>query len=392
MLSAFSSAFSDVPPPNAPPPLSPPPPPEYFLITFLLALAGGFFNGTFPVFIKTDKVLRARIHPIIFQLYKSTWVFLFGCCVLIVRLARHQPIVFTPWAFYSAAAWIPSGLFTIIAVPVIGVGASVLTTAAIGSSLSFLVFWLGFHEEMKLHRIGAHVYVLAPYFMIGVLLGMAGLVLSHQASLRIAERARLIQAAGSSDEDASSGGTTHERRLLPEDDKGYKSKGASVRRMLFGYSSAAVSGVFSALQYGLLVAGHKAEGGLKHDERFNPLGSWLFFFGTSALLCTLAAWLVLAIANRARGLPVPTAQIRVMWFPGSGAGICWSLANCFTSFAMLRGGAAVTTAQLNAAGLITSGTWGLLWYREIKGKPALAWIAAAAFTAAMAVLLGQEKS
>ena len=82
----------------------------------------------------------------------------------------------------------------------------------------------------------------------------------------------------------------------------------------------------------------------------------------------------------------------VQVLPGSGAGIFWSLANICSTFAVLRGGNAVTSAQINAAGLITSGGWGLLYYREIRGWPAVAWIASASFSAAMAVLLGFEKA
>ena len=96
-------------------------------LTLLLAMLGGLFNGTFPIFIKTEKVLAAKVHPVIFQLYKSSWVMIVGVCCAIVRLIRGLPLAFTPWASLSAAAWIPSGVFTIIAVPLVGVGSSVLT-------------------------------------------------------------------------------------------------------------------------------------------------------------------------------------------------------------------------------------------------------------------------
>ena len=52
---------------------------------------------------------------------------------------------------------------------------------------------------------------------------------------------------------------------------------------------------------------------------------------------------------------------------------------------------ATTIATINCFSLITSGLWGLLWYRELKGRPAVAWAVAAAFTAAMSVLLSMEK-
>jgi len=41
--------------------------------------------------------------------------------------------------------------------------------------------------------------------------------------------------------------------------------------------------------------------------------------------------------------------------------------------------------------LVTSGAWGLLWYREWSGLAALAWCAAAAVTMASVILLGFEK-
>lgn len=70
-------------------------------------------------------------------------------------------------------------------------------------------------------------------------------------------------------------------------------------------------------------------------------------------------------------------------------------AHAFTSdartLAVLRGGQATTIATINCFSLITSGLWGLLWYRELKGRPAVAWAVAAAFTAAMSVLLSMEK-
>ena len=48
-------------------------------------------------------------------------------------------------------------------------------------------------------------------------------------------------------------------------------------------------------------------------------------------------------------------------------------------------------AQINAWGLITSGMWGLLWYREIRGYAAAAWVLCAMWTGAMVLLLSFEK-
>lgn len=377
--------------------------------TVLLAFASGIFNGTFPVFIKTKAVLAADVHPIVFQFYKSLWVCILGAACALVRLARGLPLEFTLWAFLSAAAWIPSGVCTIIAVPRIGVGSSVLTTAATGSALSFMVFWLCFHERMRTYIIGDTRIVLAPFYMIGCLAGMVALVFAHQTSLRASQKAQpapaqtatgfvpsvSLSSPESSGEDVPQ--DRPDRLLLSAPSSSAPTQGSSpvpsLHRTLLGYASAAFSGVFSALQYGLVSVGQRESGMAQgtFDERFDALGSWLALFGASALLCTLVAWAAVAALNTARGLPVPTAKLNVMWLPGSAAGIFWSAASVCATFAVLRGGNAVTTAQINAASLITSGAWGLVWYREIRGRPALWWIAAAIFTATMAILLGNER-
>ena len=384
-------------------------------LTFAMAVAGGVANGTFPVFIKTPRVLTANVHPVVFQMYKSVWVFIFGLICMAVRLARGLPLAFTPWATASAVAWIPSGLFTIVAVPMIGVGSAVLTTAAFGSSLSFLVFWLALNEKVKTHQVAGHEIVLAPWYMLGILVGMAMLVAAHQCSIR-AQKQKAPDSpllADVSDEEREAAPDHAPRPTMAASErrgeranevaaartslKSPPTAGSSVARLgliTLGYASAATSGVFSCLQYGLITLGHRMSGvpnGAK-DERFDALGSWLLLFGASAVLCTLLAWALVAIHCRTNGRPAPSAQLRVMAIPGSCAGIFWSLANLLTTLAVLRGGNAVTLAQVNAAGLVTSGAWGLLWYREIRGWTAVAWVGAAAFTVGMSILLGFEKA
>ena len=55
-------------------------------LTLTYAVLGGLFMGTYPVPIKTKAVLKANVHPVIFQLYKSTVVFLCGFLFLIPDL------------------------------------------------------------------------------------------------------------------------------------------------------------------------------------------------------------------------------------------------------------------------------------------------------------------
>jgi len=362
------------------------------ILTFMLAVASGVANGTFPVFIKTPRVLSADVHPVVFQLYKSSWVMIAGLGCALVRVARGLELAYTPWATASAAAWIPSGVTTIIAVPLIGVGPAVLTTSAMGSALSFLVFWLGFGEPMKTHDIGGAEIPLAPVYMLGSIVGMGGLVAAHRASLRDAARLkRLLAVSALSDSDEQSVALNGDAVAAKPSSRGW-----ARAKTLLGYVAASVSGVFSSLQFGVVTYGKSVAGPppspTAADERFDALGSWLAAFGVSAVACTLVAYACLAAYSGARGAPCPPSlELRVMLGPGSGAGIFWTVANVCATLAVLRGGQATTIATINCFSLITSGLWGLLWYRELKGRPAVAWAVAAAFTAAMSVLLSMEK-
>jgi hypothetical protein len=76
--------------------------------------------------------------------------------------------------------------------------------------------------------------------------------------------------------------------------------------------------------------------------------------------------------------------------PGVGAGLFWCGGNLLSTLAVERGGNAVTVATYQAANLITSGAWGLLWYREFRGRAAAGWAVAAAFTLVMVLLLALE--
>ena len=80
-----------------------------------------------------------------------------------------------------------------------------------------------------------------------------------------------------------------------------------------------------------------------------------------------------------------------MALPGSAAGLCWCVSNVFNTLAVQQGGGAITGSISTAAGLITSGLWGMLYYKEIRGRAALQWAAWGCCTVAMATLLAFEK-
>merc|ERR1712023_364138 len=105
---------------------------------------GSCFMGSYVVPIKAPPVLKLAVHPVIFQIFKTSWTFALGWLFIVARLiAQRQPTFeFTAWGIFSAAAWIPCGLCTIASVPRIGVGMSTVLNAGTSSILTFLAGWL----------------------------------------------------------------------------------------------------------------------------------------------------------------------------------------------------------------------------------------------------------
>ena len=140
-------------------------------LAFVYAALGGFFMGSYPVPVKSPAVLQAQVHPIVFQAYKSLWVFVSGLlCVAVRALLRKSPtFAFSWWGVASAMAWTPSGVSTIFAVSRIGMSLAVVVACATGAVASFLFFWLVFGEDIK-------DPLRALMWLCFILLGMLGLV------------------------------------------------------------------------------------------------------------------------------------------------------------------------------------------------------------------------
>ena len=59
--------------------------------------------------------------------------------------------------------------------------------------------------------------------------------------------------------------------------------------------------------------------------------------------------------------------------------------------ATARGGSAIVMSQMQATQLVTSGLWGVLYYREIRGRALWVWGGFALWTIVAVVMLGMEK-
>lgn len=384
----------------------------------LIAIAGGFFMGLYPLFIKTAPVLAAKPHPVVFQLYKSSIVFLTGWLFLIPRALRTLPegeplYEFSIYGIMSAAFWVPSGLLTIASVPMIGMGMQVAISCAANAVLSFLVFWLVFGSEMKQYSCGADcTYYRAPIYLSATVLGMISLIFSQ----------KIAGLLGCGDAPAGRASRSEKEGLLGSVNGGLRGsvnyapigdQSKSVGTFVLGFCLAIGCGIFAAAQYAVLNPAEKftmsnAHCGKKETpqssdackglfESFDHVGSWLVSFGIGAILVTLT---LLALVCAQRRLTGKTAEDRAMpslhWnvlkHSGVAAGCSWALANFLIITANVIGGNAVVMAQTLSAQIITSGLFGILWYGEGGGSGSKAvWGVSAVFTLVSMVLLGLEK-
>ncbi|CAK9003144.1 unnamed protein product [Durusdinium trenchii] len=343
-------------------------------LALLFSLLGGFFMGAYPVPIKAPSVLKVEPHPVIFQFYKSFWVFVTGWLFVVARwwLALSPVYIFSWWGIVSALGWIPSGLCTITAVPLLGVGMCVAVTTSTASVLSFLVFWLVLGENMKEHLIFGHKVYVAPVYLICIILGSAGLVYVTRTS---------------------------------------RSGTAASRQASVGLLLAVLAGGFSAVQYGAVNLGRRSAMraiGCDEDpstcpdefiEEFNNFGSWMASFGIGAMLVTMltmaGAYGKYALCERddldKQPSKAPKLHLRTLLLPGTAAGLLWCSGNFFQTAAVVRGGNAVMLPANQAIQLVTSGAFGLLYYREVPNlRSAICWCFLALWTLAFILLLSQE--
>lgn len=341
----------------------------------------------------------------IFQCYKSFWVFTFGWLFIFLNIYRGKPpYVFTYWGILGCAAWIPSGLGTIASVPRLGVGMAIVINTGTSATLQFLVGQLSFiGETMKKHGTPGHEYVLAPFFLVGVIIGMTGLVLSP--TMRCPERRRVRESSMT------------EHLSLPATDSRDIATGAgeSVQQqddnestitkadLLIGLLCAFSAGCFSALQFAVITIGKRVEAGRLGvttcndsplcTNEFDSFGSYMTSFGIGAGLLTPLYLSMYVATEKYQGRDLPPSHFHTLKILGSLAGWCWVAGNVFQSAAVNRGGSSVMGPANQAIQLITSGAWGLLFYREVKDpKRILCWVISAAWTVAFVILLGNEKA
>lgn len=390
-------------------------------VSLLVAVTGGFFMGLYPLFIKTKAVLAADVHPVVFQLYKSSIVCLAGILFLFYRgISGQNPTYeFTYWGAVSAAFWVPSGLLTIGSVPLIGMGMQMAISCASNSVLSFLVFWLVFDSKMKEYSCGHGCeYARAPIYLGTTVLGMISLIFAKQIATVFGCEKKDTPLSDMGEKQAllrdpvnEGSGDTSKKPIVRSAGRGH----IPFPHLVLGILLSLMCGVFAAGQYAVLSIGKKFEGKkfnctvkkvhsdcpLQLKESFDIVGSWWVSFGFGALVVTLIIYAVVSLYRVyfAKGQPgsperlPPALHWDVLKYAGIAAGCCWVVGNFFITLATVLGGNAIIMAQSLSAQLITSGLFGILWYKEGGGTGSkVFWFFSAMWTLVSMVLLGLEKS
>lgn len=348
--------------------------------------------GSYPVPIKSPSVLRAEVPPIVFQCYKSAWVLFIGLALALNSILRGSGFAFTWWAVASAAAWVPGGLCTISAVPRLGVGMTMVVVTGTVSVQSFLLGWFFLGERMKAYDLpGGLSYFKAPAYLVGTIAGMAFLV---------AVQDRKTKPTMSRFTDLSR--FTDYTSLVRESSK--EEKPSPFGDWALGLGLSVLSGTLAALQNAIVAIGrdvsqnasgcHIALGTcpVLVAERFNVFGSWTASFGIGAALVTAAVFALVSAFQVWTGSSMLDLHFQTLKVSGSLAGVSWTLGMIFQTAAVMSGGLAVMMPVNSTFQLLTSGMWGLLYYREVQDvHRALLWCGAAAWTVACAVLLSRER-
>jgi len=298
--------------------------------------------------------------------------------------------VFTWWGVAAAALWVPSGFAFIAAVSMCGVAATAVFGTCVNSLLQFLS-GLMLDQAMKTH--GASEIPLAPFYMVGVVLGMIGLILSP--GLRCggggkADCAAKLNSEAHTESTLSMSFALEDAPvLLPEETK----PDSSGREFMVGVFLAMFAGVCDAGKSAVKNFGSMQESGSDNAEaQFSLWSSWMISFGVGCAFVTPIYLALFGVWQKGiKHKELPSTEFHVMKIYGFFAGAIWFAGYICMQGANDVGGQGAMGPAGNASQLITAGLWGLLYYREIKGRVQITcWVLCALWTVSFAILLSTE--
>merc|ERR1712083_1093931 len=114
-----------------------------------------------------------------------------------------------------------------------------------------------------------------------------------------------------------------------------------------------------------------------HYAPYHGIDFVISFADGAAIANVTIAVVYVLIAKFVWRSPLPSPHFRVMALPGFLSGCLWSAGNFCSLYAVNTVGQGIGYSLIQSS-VIVSGLWGILYYREMSGKPILYWSACCA--------------
>eukprot|EP00943_MAST-04B_sp_MAST-4B-sp1_P006785 g6785.t1 len=339
---------------------------------------------------KAESVVNVNVHPLVFQTYKTFWVFV-TCWVTIFWV----PLEFTPWGIVSGLSWVPAGVAAVVSVQHVGLGVGQGTWSSIIVFVSFLWGTLFFHEKLRS----------IPTALFGIfclMLGVSGMAyFAAQASKESKEQDDQVKYLELS---ISGEKFSDDEAVLKDDSLGNNSNIIHTQKRrhfsVYKYFSRRQVGLLAAAFNGIwggsnmvplrIVQGatHKTSDSPNKNLKIPSGIGYVVSFAIGSCIVNILMWVILYIWRRhIVKKPLPSMHLKVMFIPGMIAGCFWALGNLMAMVAVLSLGEAVGYSCVQASILI-SGLWSIFYYREVKQPRHIAlWLASALFALLGIVIL-----
>eukprot|EP00929_Paragymnodinium_shiwhaense_P033076 TRINITY_DN18232_c0_g1_i2.p1 TRINITY_DN18232_c0_g1~~TRINITY_DN18232_c0_g1_i2.p1 ORF type:complete len:343 (+),score=57.87 TRINITY_DN18232_c0_g1_i2:86-1114(+) len=336
------------------------------LLPWLAVLVAWLSFGSYAVPMKSKAVVDADVHPLIYQAYKSFWVF--ATCWLVLLI---EPFEFSFWGLASGLFWVPSGIAAVIAVRNVGIAyaQAIWQVAMILTNFAWGFFIL--HDEGVKSVLAT---VAAVALIVGGVVGMTMALHWKPRRLDSLKITFLEEAReGSENEDDAHPSVSAADCHKACDDR--KPQGS----FILGTAAALFVGIWGGSN--LIPAQYTPYKGVH----------FVISFGVGSMLTTigflLTYFLYLTVCRRE---PLPPFHPRAMALPGFLSGCLWALGNFCSLYLVNAVGQGIGTAFLQSS-VIVSGLWGILYYKEMKGTVIFYWMFSCLLCLAGTLLLAHEK-
>lgn len=346
---------------------------------YVAVLVAWLCFGSFAVPMKWQSVVDAKVHPLVFQCYKTWWTFVTSHAVLLFG----EKYRLTWWGLASGLSWVPAGVAAVLAVRHVGIAyaQAVWQVTIIGTS--FVWGFVVLDDDSVRDWPGTVLAILCLIF------GIVGMTLSFNIRKTRTEPSepedRPQGTNGNRDHSAvenvgSEGRPSLEQGLVALEDGSQSPSSSPEVSMCVGLAAALFNGVWGGAN---LVPSHFAS---LHGTEF------VISFATGAAvvnLVMLAGYALLCCMYWRT--PMPSLELRVMAVPGFLSGTLWSIGN-FCSLYVVSSvlGQGIGYALIQSS-VIVSGLWGILFYKEMSGRPVLYWSLCCIVCSVGVVLLAFER-